>query len=281
MHEVAHGHISMVDDNCALSLQCLRVAVHNNEDDSSMPTKSSDPFSHSENRADLEFPPSRAAAVCAANGESGLARKRFEVSPANPTGSIQQADAVQASLARLLSRWVNAVHDRFDRLPCLQHDDEWPSSCIVAGPDAHGLVQWQPLAREHRADFSGIEGALETRLHADIQSFYGSFYSNPLPVRAADGPLTLLQVWSDRDFDRLLENLLGHAFGQRRAGQALSVFIAVTDEDDLNLCVNNESGNVVLERPGEEPLREIAPSLAVFLDALEPAVEDDGAADTA
>jgi SecY interacting protein Syd len=252
----------MVDDNCALSLQCLRVAVHNNEDDSSMPTKSSDPFSHSENRADLEFPPSRAAAVCAANGESGLARKRFEVSPANPTGSIQQADAVQASLARLLSRWVNAVHDRFDRLPCLQHDDEWPSSCIVAGPDAHGLVQWQPLAREHRADFSGIEGALETRLHAD-------------------SPLTLLQVWSDRDFDRLLENLLGHAFGQRRAGQALSVFIAVTDEDDLNLCVNNESGNVVLERPGEEPLREIAPSLAVFLDALEPAVEDDGAADTA
>ncbi|MFT5173946.1 MAG: SecY interacting protein Syd [Gammaproteobacteria bacterium] len=189
-------------------------------------------------------------------------------------------DAVQTSLAHLLSRWLQAVRDRTGGLPRLVHDDEWPSPCIVEGPDAHGQVQWQPLARAHGADFSGIEQALEARLHADIQSFYGSFYSNPVPMRAADGPLILLQVWSDRDFDRLQENLLGHALLQQRAKQPLSVFIAVTDEDDLNLCVNNEHGNVVLERPGEAPLREIAPSLAVFLESLDPVVED-GAVDTA
>ena len=191
-------------------------------------------------------------------------------------------DAVQLSLAHLLTRWVQAVRDRTGGLPCLDHDEEWPSLCVVEGPvegpGAHAQVRWRPLARAQGADFSGIERALGTRLHADIQSFYGSFYSNPVPMRAADGPLTLLQVWNDRDFDRLQENLLGHALGQRRAKQPLSVFIAVTDEDDLNLCVNNEYGNVVLERPGEAPLREIAPSLVAFLDSLEPLVEDVGGA---
>ena len=185
--------------------------------------------------------------------------------------------AVQASLARLLLRWVDAVRGRAGRLPRLPYDEDWPSPCVVEDSDTRGLLSWRPLARNEDADFCGIEHALQTRLHPDIRAFYGSFYSNPLPMRAPDGPLTLLQVWSDRDFERLLENVIGHALGQQRARLPLSVFIAVTDEDDLNLCVDNEHGRVVLERPGEAPLREIAPSLAVFLDSLEPVVPDEDA----
>lgn len=197
--------------------------------------------------------------------------------PSPPNESEVVRDAVQASLGQALSRWVDAVCERTGALPCLPHDDDWPSPCIVQGPDSDGLVRWRPFARAERADFSGIERALETRLHPDIQSFYGSFFSDPLPMRAADGPLTLLQAWSERDFDRLLENLIGHALAQRRARVPLSLFIAVTDEDDLNLCVSNEHGNVVLERPGEAPLREVAPSLAVFLDGLVPLLAEDAA----
>lgn len=195
-----------------------------------------------------------------------------------PKGYDDSQDSVQASLARLLARWVDAVRDRTGDLPKLTHDENWPSPCIVDGPDAHGQVSWQPQARTDGADFAGIERALETPLHPDIQTFYGSFYCDSLPMRAQDGALTLLQAWSDRDFERLLENLIGHALGQRRTRAPLSAFIAVTDEEDLNLCVNNEHGNVVLERPGEAPLREIAPSLSVFLDSLEPVLPDDDAA---
>ena len=191
-------------------------------------------------------------------------------------GDGQPLDTVQASLGRLLLRWVDVVHERSAQLPQLAHDEDWPSPCIVQGPDASGQVLWRPVARSEGADFSGIERALETRLHPDIKSFYGSFYSNPVPMRAADGPLTLLQVWSDRDFERLLENLIGHALGQRRARAPLSLFIAITDEDDLNLCVSNDNGKVLLERPGEAPLREVAPSLLAFLDSLEPVVAHDG-----
>jgi len=196
--------------------------------------------------------------------------------PFHSIDTEHRQDPVQASLARLLSRWVEEVRERTGHLPSLAHDDDWPSPCIVEGPDADNQVRWRPLARDEQADFSGIERALETPLHSDIRSFYGSFYSDPVPMHAPDGALTLLQVWSDRDFDRLLENLLGHAFGQRRAGVPLSIFIAVTDEDDLNLCVDNEHGNVVLERPGEAPQREIAPSLAAFLESLEPLIPDGG-----
>jgi SecY interacting protein Syd len=128
----------------------------------------------------------------------------------------------------------------------------------VEGPDAKGDVCWCPIARTEPADFSGIEHALETRLHPDVISFYGSFYSDPLPMRAPDGGLTLLQL------------------GQRRAGSPLSLFVAVTDEEDLNLCVHNELGIVLLERPSEPPLRQVAPSLAAFLGGLVPVVQVGG-----
>ncbi len=184
-------------------------------------------------------------------------------------------DPVRLSLERALSRWVDAQHARSGELPSLEHDDDWPSPCIVEGPDTQGKILWRPIARDvGDADFSGIEQALEIRMHPDIQSFYGSFYSNPLPMRAADGPLTLLQAWSVYDFDRLNENLIGHAIGHLKADSPLSFFIAVTDEDDLNLCVDNERGTVILERPGAPPLREIAPSLSAFLDGLTPVLID-------
>ena len=185
-------------------------------------------------------------------------------------------DAVRSSLQRALSCWLDAVREHTGALPSVEHDADWPSPCIVDAPDADGRVRWRPYSREVQADFSGLERALEEPLHADICSFYGSYYSDPLPMRAADGPLTLLQVWSDRDFDRLLENVIGHVANQRRVHAPLTVFIAITDEDDLNLCVCNASGKVVLERPGAAPLREIAPSLSAFLDGLEPMIPVDG-----
>jgi len=80
----------------------------------------------------------------------------------------------------------------------------------------------------------------------------------------------LIQIWSEDDFERLQANLIGHALAKSRAGLDLTAFIACTDEGELMLSVDNASGAVVLENPGEAPVRTVADSLAGFIDTLEP-----------
>ena len=91
-----------------------------------------------------------------------------------------------------------------------------------------------------------------------------------MELAAAEGGVTLIQVWNDKDFDRLAENVLGHAMAKLRIKAPLTIFIASTDEGELMLSVENESGQVVLEEPGSLPIRVVSPSLAEFLDRLQP-----------
>jgi SecY interacting protein Syd len=57
---------------------------------------------------------------------------------------------------------------------------------------------------------------------------------------------------------------------KQRIHAPLTIFIACTDENELMLSVDNETGCVVLEEPGSQPIREISPSLEEFLDRLQP-----------
>jgi SecY interacting protein Syd len=70
----------------------------------------------------------------------------------------------------------------------------------------------------------------------------------------------------------LCENILGHALAKRHAKIPLTVFIACTDEGEFMLSVDNETGEVVLENPGEAPVRVIEASLPKFLQRLQPVV---------
>ena len=118
------------------------------------------------------------------------------------------------------------------------------------------------------ADFSGLARALEAPVHPDFQVYYGSYWRRSFEVQAPDGRLTLLQVWNQADFERLIGNLLGHALAKQKAREPLSLFFACADEDDLFLSLENQSGRILLERPGRAPLRELAPDLAAFLGCL-------------
>ena len=179
--------------------------------------------------------------------------------------------AVRPSLDRLLDRYVESHRRITGSLPTERHDPAWPSACETGPPRADGRIHWQPQARRAPPDFGGLEHALEVTLHPDIKDFYGSFWSAPLELSAEEGGLTLIQIWNDDDFDRLVENVIGHALAKRRIGAPLTVFIATADEGELMLSVDNETGSVVLEEPGSVPIREVSPSLAEFLDRLEPA----------
>ncbi len=108
-------------------------------------------------------------------------------------------------------------------------------------------------------------------IHPDIKSFYGSYWGSAMELDAAEGGVSLIQVWNDDDFDRLVENILGHAMAKQRIHAPLTIFIACADEGELMLSVDNETGRIVLEEPGGPPIREVSPSLAEFLDRLQPA----------
>jgi len=128
------------------------------------------------------------------------------------------------------------------------------------------------VERQDTPDFSGLERALEQPVHPDIKAYYGSFWSACLQAKASEGELTLIQVWNDQDFDRLIENILGHAFAKSRIKAPLTLFFASTDDQELILSVDNASGEVVLEHPGARPLRSVAGTLAEFLARLDPVV---------
>lgn len=161
-----------------------------------------------------------------------------------------------------------------------EHDPHWASPCERGQPyqDADGgwRTRWQPVSRlsprgELPGDFQGLANALETPILEDLCAYYSSFWSAGLDLVAPDGQVSLLQLWNLQDVDRLIENLIGHVLGQRRARAPLTLFFACTEADsDLILSLDNATGAVLLERPGQTPLRTVAPSLAQFLRTLQP-----------
>lgn len=175
---------------------------------------------------------------------------------------------VRAALDRLIDAWLARVRADTGGLPRQEYDPAWPSPCQVGPPDAEGMIRWQPVKRDRHADFSGLARALEVPIHPDFQVYYGSYWCDSFEVQAADGSLTLLQLWNQNDFERLIGNLLGHALAKQKARQPLTLFFACTDEEDLFLSLENHSGRILLERPGDPPVRELAPDLAAFLSGL-------------
>ena len=127
--------------------------------------------------------------------------------------------------------------------------------------------------RKTPADFDGLERALGVEIHPDIKSFYGIYWGSVMELQAEEGGVTLIQIWNDDDFDRLVENILGHDIAKQRIKAPLTIFIASTDEGEYMLSVDNASGRVVLEEPGSPPTREVASSLAAFLDRLRPVAD--------
>ncbi len=159
------------------------------------------------------------------------------------------------------------------------YDRQWRSVCEigepVAGEDGVERILWQPVKRHPDTigeDFSGLEDALDLQIHPDIKAYYGAFYGGGLEADAPAGHVSLIFLWNNEDLARLIENLIGHALAKKRAKSPFSVFFACTEpESDLFLSVDNGSGSIMLERPGDKPLRQVADSLTEFLDSLVPA----------
>ena len=59
---------------------------------------------------------------------------------------------------------------------------------------------------------------------------------------------------------------------KQKLKQPISIFFAVTDDEDFILSINNESGEVWVERVGCIPHKKVADNLTSFIATLEPYV---------
>lgn len=183
---------------------------------------------------------------------------------------------VTESLTHFVERYVktypvlNISYDAHWRSPC-EYGEPFAQPVENGEDDPQQFIRWQPVKRSLADDFTGLEKALDTEIHTDIKAYFGAYWSSSLEAEAPDGHVSLIQLWNPQDVDRLVENLIGHSLAQRRSKSPLSLFFACTEPDsELFLTIRNDSGEIQLEKPGYQPIRPVAASLAQFLDLLVP-----------
>ncbi|MCL6744118.1 SecY-interacting protein [Kosakonia sp. R1.Fl] len=174
------------------------------------------------------------------------------------------------ALKAFTERYCNAWHAQRDSWPQSEELYGIPSPCIISSTDKY--VIWQPKPFVPERNVNPIEQAMEIVVQTPLHTFYTTQFAGDMTARFGELTLTLLQTWSEDDFVRMQENLIGHLVTQKRLKLSPTLFIATLDSelDVISLC--NLSGEVVKETLGTRQRTVLAPSLAAFLDQLEPVV---------
>lgn len=146
-----------------------------------------------------------------------------------------------------------------------------PSPCITQTLDQ--AVRWQPQPFIGEAYLAGVERALEISLRPEIHAFYTTQYAGDMPALKGELALTLLQAWSENDFKRVQENLIGHLVTQRRLRLSPTIFLATLQDDREVVSVCNKTGCVLLEKLGTQQREILADSLDQFLAQLHPVID--------
>jgi SecY interacting protein Syd len=179
------------------------------------------------------------------------------------------SEQVTAALDEFVQKYLVSAKTHPEML-VVEYDNDWPSECCITSGNTGDNVEWQPVKRSGFIDFTDLGKALEMEIHRDVISYYSAYWSDNLSAETNKGYLQLLQPWNQHDFERLQQNLVGHILMKRRLKQPETLFIALTDEDDFIITVDNTSGEVMLEQVGLLPKEVLAPNLAVFIQSLRP-----------
>ncbi|WP_047679417.1 MULTISPECIES: SecY-interacting protein [Xenorhabdus] len=142
------------------------------------------------------------------------------------------------------------------------------SPCIERTGDS--VVHWFPKPFSVREKLSKVENALEIRLQDSIHDYYVTQFAGDMTVNFEGQFLNLIQVWSEDDFIRLQENLIGHLVTQKRLKLPPTAFIGTTDTEMQLVSVCNLTGQVILEQFGSHERTILSADLATFLSTISP-----------
>ncbi len=172
------------------------------------------------------------------------------------------------SATRFTQRYCAVWQQQRHSLPRSEELYGVPSPCVV---DTQGeAVFWQPQPFSLAQNISAVERALDIVVQQPLHSYYTTQFAGDMSGRFAGETLTLLQTWSEEDFQRVQENLIGHLVVQKRLKLSPTLFIATLESELDVISVCNLSGEVVKETLGTAKRITLSPSLAGFLNHLEP-----------
>ena len=151
--------------------------------------------------------------------------------------------------------------------PEIEPDAQWPSPCEFTdnSNSVDDKTYWKPVKHQDDLAFDNVGRAMDLVVDEQYSALFSLFYADNINAQHKDGPLQFLQAWSQDDFERLQQNLIGHLMMKAKLKQPATLFFALTDEDDLNLVVVNDSGEVWLEYVGKEPHKKVADDLIEFI----------------
>ncbi|MBD2811505.1 SecY-interacting protein [Xenorhabdus sp. Vera] len=145
-----------------------------------------------------------------------------------------------------------------------------PSPCIDRTGDE--VVYWLPQPFSIQGKLSKVETALDICLQDSIHDYYVTQFAGDMAASFEGQNLSLIQVWSEDDFIRLQENLIGHLVTQKRLKLSPTLFIGTTDSEMGLISVCNLTGQVILEQFGSHERTTLSPDLATFLSVIKPVI---------
>ena len=172
------------------------------------------------------------------------------------------------ALIAFTTRYCDAWHEKNNSWPLSEELYGVPSPCIISSTDDAVFWQPQPFAGEN--NLNAVERAFDIVVQPAVHAFYTTQFAGDMHAQFADEKLTLLQTWSEDDFRRVQENLIGHLVTQKRLKLSPTLFIATQDNELDVISVCNLSGEVCKETLGTRKRTVLAASLAEFLTQLKP-----------
>ena len=177
--------------------------------------------------------------------------------------------SVAMQMAQLHTQFCEKTVKNTAKYPLMAHDEQWPSPCEFGEVDAQGNIQWKSALQTPAGSLSDLANALELSFPAGVDEFYGHMYGGSILASIDGHRVELLQAWNKDDFELLQQNITGHVLMKRKLKQPETLFIGLTEQDDLLVTVQVKTGEVCLEYVGKKPHHVLAPNIESFLKALE------------
>lgn len=171
------------------------------------------------------------------------------------------------TLLNFTSSFTEQYQNKHNQLPTVDKDEEWLSPCEQGAANENENF-WKPVIIEESLAFNNVESALDIVLNDDFKTYFTYIFSESIDATSEDGELSLLFPWSKDDFERLQQNMIGHIMMKQRLKQSITLFFAVTDEDDMIISVDNATGEVWVEQVGCQPHKKLANNITEFIEGL-------------